>query len=192
MTSFSLPQVGPGLDDATGVLAPWPVSQFPQGYRGLGCATPPTSNRLSGPHPQKEGGEGVARLTPGVATCRLKAALANVKQWRKDGADTPAKKTAPGECRARQPRASSCSQSSPSPSSCQGSRPHLPQRALSRPGHLKPSQKANPSVWFPHTQLTCSLNHQGLRPEIGRVGTAEPPPPLRSSGKGGREQSLCL
>lgn len=34
-------------------------------------------------------------LTPGVATCRLKAALASVKQWRKDGADTPARRRSP-------------------------------------------------------------------------------------------------
>jgi hypothetical protein len=31
----------------------------------------------------------VTVLTPGVATCRLKAALAIVKQWKKDWADTP-------------------------------------------------------------------------------------------------------
>lgn len=41
-------------------------------------------------------GEGEAGLTPGVATCRLKAVLAIVKQWRKDWADTPAE--GPGEC----------------------------------------------------------------------------------------------
>lgn len=33
----------------------------------------------------------LAGLTPGVATCRLKAAPANVKQCRKDWADTPAR-----------------------------------------------------------------------------------------------------
>lgn len=40
-------------------------------------------------------GERVAGLTPGVATCRLKAALASVKQWRKDWADTPARRGHP-------------------------------------------------------------------------------------------------
>lgn len=37
----------------------------------------------------------MAGLTPGVATCRLKAALASVKQWRKDWADTPARRCSP-------------------------------------------------------------------------------------------------
>lgn len=131
-------------------LGSWPVShgQLPRGSRGLGHATTPTSNRRSWPQPQ-EGGEWVARLTPGVATCRLKAALASVKQWRKDGADTPAGKTAPGKRRGEAAQGFSCSQSDrsgPSPSSHQGSCPHLPHWALSWPGHRKPFQKTKPAI----------------------------------------------
>lgn len=65
----------------------------------------------------------------------------------------------------------------PLPSWRQGSCPHLPQSTLSRPGHRKPFQKANPSVRFPYTQLTCSLNQQGLRPELGRGGDDGAPTP---------------
>lgn len=109
----------------------------------------------SQPPPPQQLASRVAGLTPGVATCRLKAALASEKQCRKDWADTPAARTCVcGSQPHPSPQVQNHLEAQPFSTSPWPNPPAShPPGSSPWPSHKRPFHRTNLNARLPYTQL---------------------------------------